>query len=103
MKTKSAIEAQLDIISIISEFRRLVAVENYKNYRLNALIENVSLVDIFALYSRIETKYKTIYLPGEIGNENITIVYVLAPGISITIESEPCLKYVPKINLINYN
>ncbi len=99
-KTKSAIEAQLDIIDIISEFRKLIKTTNSN---LSATIENVSFVDIFQLYERIESKYKKIYLPQEIGENKVIIIYVLAPGISITIQSEPALKLVPKINLINYN
>lgn len=65
-------------------------------------IENVAFADTIKLFSLIPAP-KRLFLPGEIGNENITILVTPAPGFTICIESEPCLKFVPKINLINYN
>jgi hypothetical protein len=101
MKTISAIEAQINIIETIDRFRELAKLN--PNGRMSAFILNVGFSDIFIVYSRLKTKYKQIYLPKDTGKNVITIIYVVCPGVSITIESEPCLNLKPKLNSINYN
>lgn len=101
MKTISATEAQINIIETIDRFRELAKINPYSN--MSAFIVNVRFTDIFIVYSRIKTKYKQIYMQEETGKNVITLVYVVCPGVSITIESEPCFKVRPKINSINYN
>lgn len=101
MKTISVDEAQVGIVEIISRFRELAKI--YPTQKMSAKIENIGLTDLFILFSRIQTNNKRIFMPNESGLKGISIVYVLCPGVSITIESEPCLKFKPKINTINYN
>lgn len=102
MKTVSTNEAQLAIIEIMNHASRIVA-RHTTPPNIRADIGNVGFADIFKLYSRLITHKKRLYLPGEVGTESVVIVYNVAPGIMIWIESEPCVKLKPKINLINWN
>ena len=100
MRVKSQIDAQIHINEMLEIFNGLVA----KGItRMNGIIENVAFTDIIKLYYDILDKRKCfLYLPGEIGNENITIIYTVAPGFTIAIESEPCVMFAPK-TILNLN
>lgn len=100
MKTKSAIEAQHEIIEIIRSFRHMA---EHQTCRMSATIENVGFSDFISLYKTIITPKKRLFMPGEIDNENMTFIYTPAPGCTIVVESEPCVKLWPRINLINAN
>lgn len=100
MKTITQIEAQTQIEEIFTAFNLMIA----KNVmRMTAIIENVDLTSIVKIHEDLPKDKCRLYMPGEIENENISIIYVPAPGCTICIESEPCVVYQPKINLINYN
>lgn len=100
MKKITQLEAQTQIEEILTAFNLMVG----KNVmRMTAIIENVGIVDLTRIHADLPKDKCRLYIPGEIGNENISIIYVPAPGCTICIESEPCVNYRPKINLINYN
>lgn len=66
------------------------------------IVENVSLKDIITLYRCLPGR-KQIFVPGEIGNENITIVFLPADNCSIIIESEPAVDFRWKIKQQSFN
>lgn len=100
MKTKSSTEAYYEMISILEAFQKMAKNNTSK---MNAVIENIRFADLVYIHSILISKNKRFFMPGEIGNENFTIIYTPYPGCTIAFESEPCIKYKPKINLINYN
>ncbi len=100
MKTKTATEANILMWDIMESF---VQMSRSKVSRASAVVENVALSDIQNLFNGIDPNLRKLYMPGEMGNECIIIMYYVAPGFTICIESEPCVKLIPKINLINYN
>jgi hypothetical protein len=91
MKTITAFEAQLMIVEFIGMFQEIAA-KKPQNSKFTATIENVSFLEFFQLYSRIKTPYKSLMMPGEFGTETMVMIYLPAPGCTIAIESEPCMK-----------
>jgi hypothetical protein len=100
MKTKTANEAHFEVIQILDAFEQMA---KNKVFKMTATIENVAFADFIALYKTFLTPNKALFMPGEIDNENMTMIYTPCPGCTIAIESEPCVKLYPRINLINYN
>jgi hypothetical protein len=100
MKVKSQIDAQIHINEMLEIFNSMLA---KGIMRMNGIIENVAFTDVIKLYhDHLDKRKAFLYMPGEIGNENITIIYTPAPGFTIAIESEPCVNYKPR-TLIHYN
>lgn len=67
------------------------------------IISEVRFVDVFSLYNYLPANKKKLFLPGEIGNENITLIYTPVDGCTIIIQSEPCIDYRYKIHNIDIN
>lgn len=99
----SAQQAQVMIVEMIKNFREVAAIKKGVFHRMNAEIKDVSFVGIIHLWSLIITPNKRLYLPGELDNEHITIVYKPAPNCVITIESVPTKKYSPSLKYKIYN
>lgn len=55
-------------------------------------IENVDMVHILSLWKRISSSNKLLFLPGQLEEDRITIIYNPVPGVVIEITSEPCFK-----------
>lgn len=100
MKTKTFQEAYFEITEIIAAFQHMA---EKKVTKMNATIENVGMIDLIIIHKMMITPNKRLFMPGELGTETMTMIYTPARGCTIAIESEPCVKLMPKINLINYN
>lgn len=100
MKTKDIIEVYDEIMQILDTFDKA---SRKGAIKMSAVIGSVALADIVLLYTRMREKKKQIYMPGELEEDKVVIVYVPAQGATIAIESEPVKKLRPKINTINYN
>lgn len=61
------------------------------------VIENVAFREIFRVYGILDKEKADIFLPGEIGYENVTVIYRPTPIFNFIIHSEPCINYRWKI------
>lgn len=95
-------EVQILIIEFIKQFREMAAIKK-DFFKMNAEIKNVGFLSMIQLWSKVRTPNKRLYLPGELDNEFMTIVYKPAPNCIITIESVPTKKYVPSLKFKIYN
>lgn len=91
-------QAQKKIAEIIDLFIETAAMQPGK---LMASIEPMGMYEICTLFNRMKTDKKMLYVPGELDNDRITILYFPAPNCVIEIESEP-LKKVRAIMPKNY-
>lgn len=66
-------------------------------------IENVGFKDIFKLYRLMDRDKADLFLPGEIGYENITVVYRPTQIFSFIIHSEPCIDFRWKVKQLKFN
>lgn len=97
----TALEANVKLHGILEHFAAMASDNPFvKQY---AVIENVAFEDVFYLYAIMQDQNRQLFLPGEIHNENITIVYIPCPGCTIGIESEPCVDYRWKVKHTNFN
>lgn len=101
MKILTAIEAQTRLIDCLKEFQEVL--KTSPTAGMTFTIYNVEFTEIIALYKLWKSPDKMFIVPGEYGEDKITIIYWPVPGCRITVESTPAKKLIPKINLINYN
>ena len=101
MKTLTAIEAQIKIIETIQSFQ---VIAKQGGQKMQAEINNVDFSEIIALYKCLPKAFKMLIVPGEYENEDyFTIIFWPTDNSRITVKSTPAKRYVPHINLINYN
>lgn len=103
--TKTSIEVQLQVIKIIEGFTQILESTQSHDLSLSATIKNVRLIDLLKVYEQMRDKQNVrLMCPGEFyNNANYMIIYSVANGVAIYIESEQTNTVKPKINLINYN
>lgn len=65
-------------------------------------IYDVGFYEIFDIYAALPDDKKLLCLPGEIDNENITIIYSPSEGLTIAIESEPCVDFSWKAKQVKF-
>ena len=95
MNPLTTIDAQKMIVSTIGQHLQYVTslmAQGKQVPKFYTEIENVGFFDILALWLKLQTENKRLFLPGDLENDRITIVYMVTNDFVIQIESEPCFK-----------
>lgn len=93
MKTLRTIDVQKQICKIIGQnlqYASKMIAEGKQMPKFYTEIENVGFFDMFSLWTKLRTDNKRLFMPGELENDRITIVYKVSADFVIQIESEPC-------------
>lgn len=95
LKTLTAEDTRQQLICLIVKFQADLKKETGPQ---KATISNVSFNEIFRVYGFLQGMNRTLYMPGEIGNENVTVVLHCADDCEIYIESVPAIDYRWKVH-----
>lgn len=98
--------SEIQALRMINEIMRIYDTmpdEMIAKGRFKAEVDDVRFTDLVKLFYRIPPGKARIYMPGEVGTETMVILYDVVPGFTITIQSEQCVKLIPKINTIILN
>lgn len=90
---KTAAEAKEEIISAMTQFIE----REPGRIKLTTIITELDLEEFFKLWHTLKTEKKTLYMPGELIENVMTIVYAPSHDHQIWIESEP-VHYMKFIN-----
>lgn len=90
MKTLTAKQAQIQIAEIIKAFYDLAKIHQDRFIKFTGEIENVGFLEILKLWTLLKSDKIRLYMPGELDNDRITIMYRPDNGCVISIESEKC-------------
>jgi len=99
MNPITALDAQRMIVSTIHQHLQYVTslmAQGKQIPKFYTEIENVGFYEILSLWLKLKTDKKRLFMPGDLENDRITIVYMVTNDFVIQIESEPCFKLKAK-------
>jgi hypothetical protein len=66
-------------------------------------ITNVAFKEAFKVYGMLDKDRACLFLPGEIGYENVTVIYQASPIFKFIIHSEPCIDFRWKVRQLTFS